>query len=252
MSFIRKSKETAKKQLEKLVQSFRNNLKKYRSEEYLEANVRAEFINKLLIILNWDVNNQNNVAPQYKEVVFEARTNIKGVVKHPDYALCIGGKPVLFVEAKPPSEKILNASKHALQLRKYAYASKRPLSILTDFEEFAVYDTRKKPEQTDEADKSRIKYMTFEEYVDNFDYLWNIFSYDAVIKGSIDNFFDKTDGNYAINDVDDEILQAIEQWRFLMVKSVQAKKGNITEQNINVAVQKLINRIIYIWRNKGY
>jgi hypothetical protein len=37
-----------------------------------------------------------------------------------------------------------------------------------------------------------------------------------------------------------------------MVKSVQAKNGNITEQNINMAVQKLINRIVYIWRNKGF
>ena len=252
MSFIRKSKQTAKKELEKLVQSFKNNLKYYRSESYLEANARSEFIDKLLIILNWDVNNENNVAPQYREVIFEARTNVKGVVKHPDYALCIGGKPVFFIEAKPPSEKILNASKHALQLKKYAYAAKKELSVLTNFDQFAVYDTRKQPEKEDEADKNRIKYIKFENYIDEFDYLWDVFSYDSVIKGSIDTFFDKTDGNYNVNDVDSEILEAIEQWRILMIKSVQAKNGNITEQNINMAVQKLINRIVYIWRNKGF
>jgi hypothetical protein len=37
-----------------------------------------------------------------------------------------------------------------------------------------------------------------------------VFSYDSVIKGSIDTFFDKTDGNYNVNDVDSEILEAIE------------------------------------------
>ena len=88
--------------------------------------------------------------------------------------------------------------------------------------------------------------------MNNFDYLWDTFSYDAVRRGSIDNYFDKTDGNYYVNDVDEEILEAIEEWRVLLVKSVKAKNGNITEQNVNTAVQKLINRIVYIWRDKGY
>lgn len=250
--FIRNSKQVAKQELEKLVNAFQKNIKYYNTEEYLEAHVRSEYIDKFLTIFGWDVNNQNNYAPRYREVIFEARTNVKGIVKHPDYALCLGGNPVLFIEAKPVSEKLLNASEHALQLRKYAYSSKRLLSILTNFEELAVYDTRKKPEDTDEADKARVKYITYDNYLNEFDYLWDTFSYDAVVRGSIDTYFDKTDGNYYVNDVDEEILEAIEEWRVLLVKSVKAKNGNITEQNVNTAVQKLINRIVYIWRNKGY
>ena len=250
--FIRNSKEVAKQELERLVNAFQKNIKYYNTEEYLEAHVRSEYIDKFLTIFGWDVNNENNYAPQYREVIFEARANVKGIVKHPDYALCLGGNPVFFIEAKPVSEKLLNASEHALQLRKYAYSSKKPLSVLTNFEEFSVYDTRKKPEDTDEADKARIKYITYDKYLDEFDYLWGTFSYDAVVRGSIDTYFDKTDGNYYVNDIDEEILEAIEEWRVLLVKSVKAKNGNITEQNINTAVQKLINRIVYIWRDKGY
>lgn len=250
--FIRNSKQAAKQELERLVNAFQKNIKYYNTEEYLEAHVRSEYIDKFLTIFGWDVNNENNYAPQYREVIFEARANVKGVVKHPDYALCLGGNPVLFIEAKPVSEKLLNASEHALQLRKYAYSSKKPLSVLTNFEEFSVYDTRKKPEDTDEADKARIKYITYDKYLDEFDYLWETFSYDAIVRGSVDTYFDKTDGNYYVNDIDEEILDAIEEWRVLLVKSVKAKNGNITEQNINTAVQKLINRIVYIWRDKGY
>ena len=252
MPFIRNSKQTAKEKLSNLIESFKKNIKYYNSEEYLEASVRGDFIDKFLQILNWDVNNENELAPQYKEVILEAKTNIKGIVKHPDYALCIGGKPIIYVEAKPAYEKILNNNDYALQLRKYSYSSKHKLAILTNFEELAVYDTRQKPNEQDEADNSRIQYFTYDKYLDNFDYLWDVFSYDSVIKGSIDTFFDKTDGNYNVNDVDEEILDVIEEWRHLFIKSVKEKNGYVTEQNINTAVQKLINKIIYTWRSKGY
>ena len=89
MAFIRHTKEEAFKQVGSLVDMFRKNLRHYKSQEYLEANCKTEFINKLLIALNWDVNNENEVAPKYKEVVMEARTNDRAVFKHPDYALCM-------------------------------------------------------------------------------------------------------------------------------------------------------------------
>lgn len=252
MGFARHSKDEAFGQVKELVSMFRQNIRYYKSEEYLEANCKTEFINKLLVALNWDVNNENGVAPKYKEVVMEAKANERGVIKHPDYALCLGGRPVFYVEAKPPSVKILNADKYALQLRQYASHMEKPLSILTDFEEMAVYDTRKTPNEDDPADKGRVKYITFDNYEEEFDYLWDTFSYDSVIKGSIDTYFDKTDGNYYKNDVDRELLDAIEEWRELMVKSIKAKGGMVTEQNVNMAVQRLINRMVYVWRNKGY
>lgn len=252
MAFIRHTKEEGLEQVKRLVEQFRKNLRRYKSTEYLEANCRTEFIDKLLVALNWDVSNENGVAPKYKEVVMEARTSDSGVVKHPDYALCIGGRPALYVEAKPPSVKVLNADKYAIQLRKYASHMGRSISILTDFEEFAVYDTRKRPNEDDTADKCRVKYFTFEDYEKEFGYLWDAFSYDSVIRGSIDTYFDKTDGNYYKNDIDTEMLEAVEEWRQLMVKSVRAKNGVVTEDNINMAVQRLINRMVYVWRDKGY
>lgn len=250
--FIRHSREEGLEQVRQLVEMFRKNIRHYKSADYLEANCKAEFIEKLLSALNWDVANENGVAPKYKEVVMEARANERGVVKHPDYAICIGGRAAFYLEAKAPSVKVLNADEYALQLRRYASHMERPLSILTDFEEFAVYDTRKQPQDGDPADKCRVKYFTFEDYEKEFGYLWDTFSYDAVIKGSIDTYFDKTDGNYYKNDIDRETLDAVEEWRSLMVKSVKAKGGVVTEENVNMAVQRLVNRIVYIWRSKGY
>lgn len=236
-----------------LVEKFARNERMYKSDDYLEANCKEEFISKFLIALNWDVSNENGVSPKYREVVFEAKSSSGGgSVLHPDYALCVGGNPVVFIEAKPPSVKILDADKYALQLRKYAFNEQRPLSVLTDFEEFAVYDARTKPSDDDTADVSRIKYLTYTQYMDEFDYLWDTFSYDAVLRGSIDTYFENTDGKYSQNDVNEEMLQAIEEWRSLLVKGAEAKEWRLSERNINVAVQRLVNRMVYIWRTRGY
>ncbi len=63
-----------------------------------------------------------------------------------------------------------------------------PLSILTDFEEFAVYDCRVKPAKTDKASHSRILYLKYTDYEDRWDEIAGIFSNDAILKGSFDKY----------------------------------------------------------------
>ena len=48
----------------------------------------------------------------------------------------------------------------AYQLRRYGWSAKLPLSILTDFQEWAVYDCRLKPNPRDTAAVGRIMYLT--------------------------------------------------------------------------------------------
>lgn len=67
----------------------------------------------------------------------------------------------------------------AYQLRRYAWSAKLPLSILTDFEEFAVYDCRVRPHQADKPSKARTKYWRYTDYADHWDEIASIFSYDA-------------------------------------------------------------------------
>ena len=54
----------------------------------------------------------------------------------------IGGNRKFFLEAKKPAVDISEAVSPAYQLRRYAWSAKLPISILTDFEDFAVYDCR--------------------------------------------------------------------------------------------------------------
>ena len=65
-----------------------------------------------------------------------------------------------FVEAKKPSVKLREDISAAFQLRRYAWSAKLPLSVLTDFEEFAVYDCRGKPDKSDKPSSGRVLIWT--------------------------------------------------------------------------------------------
>ena len=172
----------------RLVETFNRNIDAYKSGSYNETQVRREFIDPFFESLGWDINNRQGHAEAYKDVIHEDAIKIGDSTKAPDYCFRIGGTRKFFVEAKKPSVNIKDDIAPAFQLRRYAWSSKLPLSIVTDFEEFAVYDCRIKPVKTDKASVARVKYFNFSEYPDRWDEIVSIFSHDAILKGSFDKY----------------------------------------------------------------
>ena len=144
-----------------LVEHFKRNLTDYRSGKYNETQVRIEFVDPLFKALGWDVDNEGKRALQYQDVIHEAVIKIGEATKTPDYSFRIGGQRKFFVEAKKPSVDIRDAPSPAFQVRRYAWSAKLPISILTDFEEFAVYDCRTRPLKDDEATTARVMYLGY-------------------------------------------------------------------------------------------
>jgi predicted type IV restriction endonuclease len=134
-------------QIVDLVERFERNRDEYVSGKYSETQVRHEFIDPLFESLGWDVNNRQGYAEAYKDVIHEDAIRIGAATKAPDYCFRIGGARKFFVEAKKPSINVGTDISAAYQLRRYAWSAKLPLSILTDFEEFAVYDCRQRAGQ---------------------------------------------------------------------------------------------------------
>jgi len=132
-----------------LVENFDRNKDFFTSGRYNEAQVRREFIDPFFEALGWDVTNTSGYAQAYKDVIHEDAIKVGGWTKAPDYCFRIGGARKFFVEAKKPSIDVKGDPHPAYQLRRYAWSAKLPLSILTDFEEFAAYDCRKRAKQTD-------------------------------------------------------------------------------------------------------
>ncbi len=168
-----------------LVNRFRDSRELYRSGRYNEAQLRQEFLNPLFEALGWDMYNRSNFAPQYREVIHEdSLADDDGSTKAPDYAFRIGTTRKFFVEAKKPKVNIRYEIDPAYQLRRYAWNAHLPLSILTDFEELAVYDCRTRPDPKDSAATGRVMLFTYEDYLTRWDELAQIFSKDAVWNGS--------------------------------------------------------------------
>ena len=86
------------------------------------------------------------------------------------YKKSIGGQRKFFVEAKKPAVNIKEDVSPSYQLRRYAWSAKLPLSVVTDFEEFSVFDCRIKPNPKDKNSVGRIAYYTFDEYLDSDKY----------------------------------------------------------------------------------
>ncbi|MCG7853051.1 MAG: type I restriction enzyme HsdR N-terminal domain-containing protein, partial [Methanosarcinaceae archaeon] len=229
-----------------LVKRFDRNLEAYKQVKYNETQLRREFIDPFFEELGWDVANKKGYAEAYKEVVHEDAIKVGRATKAPDYSFRIGGVRKFFLEAKKPSVNIKDDTHPAYQLRRYAWSAKLPLSILTDFEEFAVYDCRTKPVKTDKASHSRILYMTYTEYSKRWEEIADIFSREAILKGSFDKYVESKKGKRGTAEVDAAFLQEIERWRDILARNIALRNPKLTQQELNFAIQRTIDRIIFL------
>ena len=233
-------------ELVQLIDRFKEHLEQYRGVSYDEANTRTDFIDPLFKLLGWDVANTASYAEQYREVIREDKVSIEGGTKAPDYCFRIGGVRKFFVEAKKPSVDLRNDPSPAYQLRRYAYSAKLPLSILTDFQEFAVYDTRIKPSPNDSASVARIQYFTFEDYPEKWAFLTDKFSREAILHGAFDKYVEDTRSKRGTSEVDKEFLNLIDQWREKLARNIALRNRNLPLHQLNFAVQKTIDRIVFL------
>ena len=229
-----------------LVNRFEQNLDSYHSGRYNEAQLRREFLDPFFEALGWDLFNRQGYAEAYKEVIHEDSLEIEGAAKAPDYSFRIGGTRKFFVEAKKPSVNIQSDIHPAFQLRRYTWSARLPLGILTDFEEWAVYDGLNKPDKRDKPSNGRVNYYTFRDYIERWDEIAGVFSREAVLKGSFDRFAEGMKGKRGTAEVDDVFLAEIEGWRETLARNFALRNPSLTTPELNYAVQMTIDRILFL------
>jgi type I restriction-modification system DNA methylase subunit len=229
-----------------LTARFNRNIEAYRSGRYNETQLRREFIDPFFKALGWDVDNEQGYAEAYKEVIHEDAIRIGSATKAPDYCFRIGGTRKFFLEAKKPSVSIKDDIHPAYQLRRYAWSAKLPLSILTDFEEFAIYDCRIKPAQTDSAATARVMYLSYREYTERWQEIADIFSREAVLKGSFDKYAESNKAKKGTAEVDAAFLKEIEGWRDELARNIALRNPQLCQRDLNFSVQRTIDRMIFL------
>lgn len=81
------------------------------------------------------------------------------------------------------------------------------MSILTDFEELAVYDTRIPPKPGDGANVARTLYFIMDEYAERWDELDGLFSKEAILRGAFDKYAQGTKLRRGTAQVDSAIAE---------------------------------------------
>lgn len=190
---------TAPKEITKLVEKFERNQAEYESSTYNEMHTRMEFINPFFKALGWDMYNEQGFSEAHKEVLYGSSLDLESITLTPDYTFRIEGKIKFLVEAKKPAVNLCRRAEPARQLRSYAWSAKLPVSIITNFKEFSIYDCSYPLKETDDADIARIIYLEYKEYARCWDWISSKISRTAIQEGCLDNPEETQNWNKELN-----------------------------------------------------
>ena len=244
----------APKEVEDLVKNFKTNIEAHKSGRYNEEQLRTDYLNPFFIALGWDVSNQAGKIEAYRDVLMEAGVNKKnsGRSGRVDYAFKLQKTRKFFVEAKKPKVDIYGEKSPAFQIREYGWWGRVSIGVLTDFEEFAVYNTHYPPKERDKAHKRRLKYFRYDQYLENWSFFQDTFSRQAVADGSLEKLADTDKDKEKIITVDALFLDEIEKWRKKLASDIAKRNKNpeghsiLNLYDLNLAVQTIIDRIIFL------
>ncbi len=231
-------------EIQHLVEKFQHDEHRFTASDYNEMQVRREFIDPFFAALGWNV--QDSLM-----VVHEDRVNVKNEdgrnqLKYPDYGFRVGKDTRFYVEAKAPAVRLTSDARPAYQVRRYGWSANLPLSILTDFEEFIIYNCTIKPEKEDAAHIARIgEPIRYTDYVAKWDELYALFSRDAVLAGSLEDYVRGKDLKGTLR-VDEAFLRTLETWRELLAKDIALHNPQLSRRDLNIAVQRTIDRIVFL------
>ena len=239
-------KEEAKNKIKLLIDKFSSQINYYKSLNYNETQTRQDFINPFFSALGWDIDNTKQQLETYRDVRHEDKIKVNGHTKAPDYSFNVEGKRKFFVEAKKPAIPIKENPEPALQIRNYGWNANLNISVLTDFEEFAIYNCTKKPKTTENANAKRLKYIYYTDYLKEFDFIYDTFAYENVLAGSVENYAKSKIDFKTAEPVNVEFLKSLESWREYLATTIALNNKQLEDENINFAVQQTIDRIVFL------
>ncbi len=230
----------------RLIENFAANQSEYHKGHYNEKMTRIDYVDPFFAALGWDINNQKGLSELHREVIHEDVVKIGGTSKAPDYSFRVGGARKFFVETKQPDINLYLKEAPAFQLRRYAWTVKMPLSILTNFEEFAIYDTRIPPDKKDPAKRARLDYFKYTDYSDRWEEIVSRFSQEAVLSGAFDRYAEEARDKRISVPVDVKFLEEISGWRDKLAKNIVQNNPGLGQRELNYAVQMIIDRLIFL------
>lgn len=207
------------------------------------------WIDEFLLIFGWDCKNPLQVR-QEKMINKEEKNKLKQLdSKHtkPDYTLKNGKVRLNFLDAKDLNDNIKTSKEIAFQARSYGWSAGMCCSIVTNIKEIAFYSCFTTPYKGESADRGRI-YLKVDEYLDNFDLLYNLLYRDNVVNKVQENIFSEKIKNTPKVDLDSNFAEFLSVIREKLAENIYINNKKLVKDNetLNNIVQTIINRIIFI------
>jgi hypothetical protein len=240
-----KTFDQGKQKVAELCRHFTTNRRAFLAPGVKEAHICRDLIEPFFEALGWEYRGAPMIAPQYREVVPQDSLDVEGRPKAPDYTFRVGTLPKFYVEAKKCSVNVGADPRPAYQLRRYGWSAKLALSILTNFEELAVYDCTVRPKPNDRASRARVLLFGYQEYTDRWRELWDLFSREAVWSGAFDQYA-ASKRKRGTSEVDAEFLKEIEGWRDALARNIALRNKDLSADDLNAAVQTTIDRVVFL------
>ena len=226
------TKEQSREEIKKLVEKYNKLVKSGKAKSYNEEMTKKDFILPLFRALGWSVEDGDEVTAEEKIS--------KGRV---DYAFRIEGIPKLFLEAKSLRED-LDKKEFAEQAINYAWHKGATWAILTDFEGIKVFNAEWKSVN---YLQNQFFLINCNRFLDNFEQLW-LLSRESLELGLIDKEAEKWGKKAKKIPVDKQLLSDLTRFRELLTKNILKNNSskNLTEEDLEEAVQRIIDRLIFI------
>lgn len=206
-----------------------------------EATMRA-WIDELLSLFGWDVQNTQQVLTEHTLNKTErARLNeISSTNTRPDYTLVNGRVKLAFVDAKSLDVNIENDKSVAFQIRSYGWSIGAPFSVVTNFEQLAIYDCSYMPDVNDDASYARIYLLKYDQYEKMSATLEAILSRGNVISGATQMVHGKG------NALDEKFSSMLGEVRKDLAKAILKDNQIENTRTLSFFVQTIINRVLFI------
>lgn len=216
-----------------------------------EEKIRSGFLNKLLEILGWDLSNVDEVIEE-KHIQGIARDRLKEIKSShvkPDYILCKKGVPRIYLEAKNITEDFINSRDAAFQIRAYAWSSNFPISLISNFEKFGVYNTTFKPNY-EQAPDYKALFFSIDDLIDNYSLYGPFIEKEFVQEYKWPSYtgLNKELNNSGNKALDEDFFELLDNFRLQLGKALlpQMKVPFENLTKLNHYVQIIINRILFI------
>jgi Eco57I restriction-modification methylase len=134
----------------------------------------------------------------------------------------------------------------AYQIRRYCWSAGLPFGLVTDFEEFALYDCRAIPEPTDSPMVGRIGYFTCNDLEEKWALLVGMFGKEAVQGGSLERLAANAKPPRNTRPIDQAFLEEIRSWRRLLAADIARRNEFLDTVDLSRTVQTLIDRLVFL------